>query len=192
MITNKIYTTELRRTFLTEGLPEPVNAADTHLQIFDNYIANTRMRLRSVRVPETKQWTRILEHRFPFDENDLTTWNVSQIYLDEAEHEVFAGFEGREIRKNRYFYKVDDKDIEIDIFLGDLWGLNIANVEFEDPEELDDFKGLDFAVKEVTRDPFFVNSNLVGKVFSDVQDRLARFGAHTNQKRRQLPPKFKN
>ncbi|NNE97590.1 MAG: hypothetical protein HKN25_01080, partial [Pyrinomonadaceae bacterium] len=95
MITNKIYTTELRRIFLTEGLPEPVSAADTHLQIFDNYIPNTRMRLRSVRVPETKQWTRILEHRFPFDENDLTTWNVSQIYLDEGEHAVFAVFEGR-------------------------------------------------------------------------------------------------
>ncbi|NNF00811.1 MAG: hypothetical protein HKN25_17480, partial [Pyrinomonadaceae bacterium] len=85
----------------------------------------------------------------------------------------------REIRKNRYFYKVDGKEIEIDIFLGDLWGLNIAKVIFANREELGKFKGLDFAVKEVTRDPFFVNSNLVGKVFSDVQDRLARFPAHT-------------
>ena len=180
MITNKIYTTELRRTFLTEGLPEPVKAADTHLQIFDNYIPNTRMRLRSVRVPETKQWTRILEHRFPFDENDLTIWNVSQIYLDENEYEVFKGFEGNEIRKNRYFYNVDDKDIEIDIFLGDLWGLNIAKTLFKDADELEAFGGIDFSVKEITRDSFFVNSNLGGKVFSDVQDRLAQFQTHAN------------
>lgn len=180
MITNKIYTTEFRRTFLTEGLPEPVKPADTHLQIFDNYIPNTRMRLRSVRVPETKQWTRILEHRFPFDENDLTMWNVSQIYLDEGEYEVFKGFEGREIRKNRYFYEVDGKAVEIDIFLGDLWGLNIAKTVFENGDQLGAFGGIDFALKEVTRDPFFVNSNLVGKVFGDVQAHLSQFSAHAN------------
>lgn len=179
MITDKIYSNELRRVFLTEGLPEPVKAADTHLQIFDNHIPNTRMRLRSVRVPETKQWTRILEHRFPFDKNDLTMWNVSRIYLDETEYEVFRGFEGHEIRKNRYFYTVDDKQVKIDIFLGDLWGLNIAKVIFADRDELEKFKEIEFSVKEVTRDPFFINSNLVGKVFSDVQDRLASYQLQT-------------
>ena len=171
----KIYTTEFRRIFLTEGLPEPTKASDTHLQIFDNYISNTRMRLRSIRVPETKQWTRILEQRFPFNVKDLTMWNVSQIYLDETEYEAFKGFKGRELRKNRYFYVVGGKEIEIDIFLGDLWGVNIAKAFFNNQRELSQYDGIGFSVKEVTQDPFFITSNLVGKVFSDVQDRLSNY-----------------
>ena len=58
---NKTSRTELRRVFLLENLPKPLTRASRHLQIFDNYIENTRLRLRSVRVPETKDWTWILQ-----------------------------------------------------------------------------------------------------------------------------------
>ena len=165
----RIYQTELRRVFLIQGLPEPLTRASSHLQIFDNYIENTRLRLRSVRVPETKKWSWILEHRFPPDENDLSIWKVAEMFLNEAEYHVFEQFEGREIRKNRYFYELDGKQLELDVFIGKLWGLNTAKVVFDSIEELQNFEIPPFVIREVTNNRFFVNENLVGKSFADVR-----------------------
>lgn len=175
---DKTYETELRRVFLIEHLPAPLTRASRHLQIFDNYIENTRLRLRSIRIPETKEWTWILEQRFPFE--DLSQWKVSRIYLNETEHGAFEIFEGREvkrnekvqtneIRKNRYFYDLGDKQIEIDVFLGELWGLNLAKVYFESLIELQQFQLPPMAIAEVTDRAFYIGRNLVGKTFADVQ-----------------------
>ena len=169
---------EMRRVFLIENLPAPLTRASRHLQIFDNYIENTRLRLRSMRVPETKQWTWILQQRFPLE--DLSRWQISEIYLNEAEHRAFEIFEGREvkkneraetgeIRKNRYFYGFGDERLEIDLFLGELWGLCLAKINFRSVEELTAFVAPSFAILEVTRNEFFVGANLIGKSFSDVQ-----------------------
>ncbi len=174
------YQIEMRRVFLIEDLPAPLTRASRHLQIFDNYIENTRLRLRSIRVPETKIWTWILEQRFPRNAGDLTVWNVAQIHLNDTEHAAFEIFEGREvrknervetneIRKNRYFYDFNDKKIEIDVFLGALWGLNLAKICFESLEELREFKLPPFAILEVTKNEFFGGGNLIGKTFADVQ-----------------------
>ena len=174
---------ELRRVFLLENLPDPLKRVDHHWQIFDNYIENTRLRLRSIRVPETKEWTYVLEQRAPLDESNSTAWNVARIYLNEAEHRAFEIFEGREvkknervetneIRKNRYFYETGEKKIEIDLFLGELWGLITAQVFFDDGRELEDFSPPPFAVAEVTNDEFFVGANLTGKTFADVQSEF--------------------
>lgn len=163
------YKSEFRRVFLIESLPEPLTRASRHLQIFDNYIDKTRMRLRSVRVPETKKWTWILEHRFPLDINDLSNWKTAELFLDEAEYQVFEQFEGREIRKNRYFYEFDGKQLELDLFIGKLWGLHLMKVVFENIDEMQKFPVTPFAILEVTNSHFFIGENLVGKDFADVQ-----------------------
>jgi len=168
---DKTYRNELRRLFLLEHLPEPMTRADAHLQIFDNYIESTRLRIRSVRVPETKEWNWILQQRFATDE-DSAHWKIAEMYLNEAEHQAFEQFEGREIRKNRYFYESDGRRIEIDVFLGKLWGLNLARVCFETLEDLRDFK-FPFAVLEVTSDKFFHGENLVEKTFAEVQTEVS-------------------
>lgn len=181
---NKTYRNELQRVFLIEGLPEPLKPADAHLQIFDNYIENTRLRLRSIRSPETKKWTFIMQQRIAVSE-DLTDLKIAEIYLNEAEHAAFEIFEGREIRKNervesneirknRYFYEPENKIIEIDVFLGDLWGLNLARAIFETEHDLKNFAVPLFAVAEVTNNPFFTGENLVGKKFADVQTEFAK------------------
>ena len=177
-MTKKISQTELRRVFLARDLPEPLTRASSHWQIFDNYIKNTRLRLRTIRVPKTGEWTWILQQRFPLE--DLTQWKVSEIYLNEAEHAVFEQFEGRhirqnekiesdEIRKNRYFHEFDGKLIEFDVFLGDLWGLNLAKVVFDDVREMKNFEIPPFAIEEVSENCFFTGENLVGKNFADVR-----------------------
>lgn len=179
---NKEAKIERRRVYLIPDLPEPLTKSSSHLQIFDNYIENTRLRLRSVRSPETKQWTFVLEQRFPLSE-DLFGWNVSEIYLNEAEHQAFESFEGREIktneraetnevRFNRYFYDDNGRQIAIDIYLGALRGLNLAKIFFDSEEEMRQFETPHFAIVEVTGNPFFTGVNLVGKNLADVREAV--------------------
>lgn len=179
---DKTYRTELRRLFLFQNLPAPLTAASRHLQIFDNYIENTRLRIRSVRSPETKQWIFVLQQINAVG-GDLSRSEISEIFLNEAEHKVFEQFEGREIkrnerattneiRKNRYFYEFNGKQIELDVFLGDLWGVNLARVAFENETEMKDFTAPPFAVLEATSNPFFAGANLVGKKLADVRAEL--------------------
>lgn len=181
---NKTYTDEFRRTFLLQNLPEPLTRSSSHLQIFDNYIENTRLRIRSVRSPETKEWTFILQQRFAVNEQ-LSHWKIAEIYLNESEHSIFEPFENREIkknervesneiRKNRYFLELDGKQIAVDLFLGDLWGLVLAKVDFETEKDLLEFEIPKFSVLEVTNDEFFSGGNLVGKKFADVQEEFKR------------------
>jgi len=184
-MTHGTYITQLRRLFLIKDLPEPLTRSSSHLQIFDNYIENTRLRIRSIRSPETKQWNFSLEQRFPADENDFLAWKIAEIKLNEAEHAVFELFEGREIRKNeriesseirknRYFYEFDGRQLEIDVYLGDLWGLNTAKATFETLEEMRNFKIPPFFLEEITNNPFFIDENLISKNFADVQTEFER------------------
>lgn len=181
---NKTYQTELRRLFLIQDLPEPLVKSSSHLQIFDNYIENTRLRIRSLRSPDTKEWHFLLQQRFPVGE-DFSHWKISEIHLNDVEHAVFEQFEGRkiseneradtnEIRKNRYFYDLDGRQIDIDLFLGALWGLNLARVGFENEKDFENFEVPPFAIAEVTDNPFFSGENLVGKHFRDIQAEFAR------------------
>jgi CYTH domain-containing protein len=166
----------MHRAFLIDGLPEPLTRASAHIQIFDNYIEGTRLRLRSVRNPETAGWTRIMQQRFPVNEDDLSTLKFSEIYLNDAEYAHFEVFEGNEIRKNRYFHEFDRKTFAFDVYLGKLWGLNIARIEFESLEELDQFEPPPFAVVEITNDPFFLGEVLVMKTFEDVRTEVSKLG----------------
>jgi CYTH domain-containing protein len=169
---DKTAQTEIYRLFLIEGLPEPLTPMSSHLQIFDNYIENTRIRLRNIRVPETKEWRHILQQRFRSDA-DAVQWKRSEIYLNAEEYAAFERFEGHEIRKNRYFHEFDGRSFDFDIYLGALWGLCTARVDLRSADETESFEPPPFALIDVTVDPFFDGSSLVKKNFADVQEHLA-------------------
>jgi CYTH domain-containing protein len=173
---DKTYRNDLYRAFLIEALPAPLTRASSHIQLFDNYIPNTRIRIRSIRVPETGEWTRMLQQRFAVESDALLIHKMAEIHLNDAEHAQFEIFEGNEIRKNRYFHEFDSRLFEFDVYLGTLWGLNRARVGFEHVEDLAAFVPPPFAVLEVTTDPFFFDENLVEKRFADIQAEVARLG----------------
>jgi len=173
---DKTNRTEIRRTFLLEGLPEPLTRASAHLQIFDNYIEGTRLRLRSIRDPQTAGWTRILQQRFPIVPKDLATIKFSEIFLNDIEYAHFQTFEGTEIRKNRYFHEFDGRNFAFDVFLGRLWGLNIARVDFGALDEYEQFLPPPFVVFEVTNNAFFLGETLVSKTFDEVRAEVTRIG----------------
>ena len=173
---DKTYRTEFRRRYLIEALPEPLTRASRHLQFFDNYITGTRMRIRSIRDPETKEWTRVLQQRLPGEMLGMNVLRIADIYLNEAEHTVFETFEGNEIRKNRYFHDFGGISFTFDVYLGPLWGLNIASVDFEDESAFTKFGPPSFAVFDVTNNPFFLGDSLFAKKFEDIQDEVAHIG----------------
>lgn len=170
---NKTAQTELHRLFLVEALPEPLTLASSHIQIFDNYIENTRLRFRKVRDPYTKTWTRMLQQRFPFDEDHGTVTKLAEIYLNDVEYKTFDRFLGREIRKNRYFHEVDLVSVAFDIYLGALWGLNTARVDFATVEAMTSYLPPPAFIFEVSNDPFFSGESLVEKSFADVQNAVS-------------------
>ncbi len=175
---NKTAQTEFSRLFLIDALPEPLTPASSHLQLFDNYIENTRIRLRAIRDPYSKAWTNILQQRLTVTGDEGPMTKLAEIHLNEAEHAAFEKFEGREIRKNRYFHEFDRVSFAFDVYLGALWGLNTAKVEFENRQQMKALVPPPFAVFEVTGDEFFTGHNLVDKSFADIQAQVANVAAN--------------
>jgi CYTH domain-containing protein len=167
-VESKYARVERERKFLLRELPEPLTRASRHIQIWDNYITNTRLRLRKIRLPETRKYILKLTQKFAADARDLSRNLITNTYLSPAEYAVLAIFEGNEIRKNRYPYEHEGRTYSIDVFLGALWGLMLAETSFETDEELREFTPPPFAFMEVTNDEMFAGGNLVNLSFEEI------------------------
>ena len=167
---------ERERRYLLRDLPEGLTRADPHLQITDNYITGSRLRLRKVRDPRTNKWTVKFTQKFAPDPNDLSRTIITNTYLNALEAETLSVFNSNEIRKNRYPFEFEGRKFTIDMFLGDLFGLVLAEVSFETDEELDNFPAPPFALAEVTNEPLFSGGRLSELTFSDVRAAIAERG----------------
>lgn len=171
---NKYARTERERRFLLLEMPEPLTRASEHVQIWDNYITNTRLRLRKIRVPKTKEYVLKLTQKFAPDLSDFSRTTITNIYLSPAEYNVLSIFEGNEIRKNRYPFEYEGRKYSIDFFLGVLWGLILAETEFETDEEMLAFTPPPFVFMEVTGDELFTGGRLVDLTGDEFQAELGR------------------
>ena len=162
---------ERERKFLLTQLPEPLTTASEHVQIWDNYITNTRLRLRRIRYPKTKEYVVKLTQKYPLEPEDLSRCVITNMYLSAMEYEVFSVFEGNEIRKNRYPFEFEGHKYGIDVFIGALSGLIIAEISFDSDEEMDAFTPPPFAVKELTQDIKFTG----GKLYDSTSDELREY-----------------
>src|SRR5688500_5342526 len=155
---------ERERRYLLRDLPEGMSRADPHLQITDNYMTGSRMRLRKVREPRTNKWTVKFTQKFAPDPDDLSRTIITNTYLNPLEAETLSVFNSNEIRKNRYYFDFDGHRFSVDMFLGDLFGLVLAEVGFETDEELDNFRKPPF-LAEVTNDAMFTGGRLCELTF---------------------------
>jgi CYTH domain-containing protein len=87
---------------------------------------------------------------------------------------VLSVFNANEIRKNRYSFEFAGRKFSIDMFLGDLFGLVLAEVGFESDEELENFPKPPFAQADVTNELLFSGGKLCELTFSDVRDEIGR------------------
>ena len=167
---------ERERRYLLRDLPEGITRADHHVQITDNYITGTRLRIRKVREPRTNKWTVKFTQKFAPDPNDLSRTIITNTYLNALEAEVLSVFDANEIRKNRYPFEFEGRKFSVDMFLGDLFGLVLAEVGFETDEELDNYPKPPFALADVTNDPLFAGGRLCELTFSEVREEILRSG----------------
>src|SRR4029077_19414244 len=143
---------ERERRYLLDDLPEGMTRADHHLQITDNYITGTRLRIRKVRDPRTNKWVVKFTQKCAPNPNDLSRTIITNLYLNATEAETISIFAANEIRKNRYYYDFEGRRFSIDMFIGDLFGLVLAETGFDTDEELDQFSTPSFAIADVTND----------------------------------------
>ena len=163
---------ERERRYLLQDLPEGMTRADSHVQITDNYITGTRLRLRKVRDPRTNKWTVKFTQKFAPNSEDFSRTVITNTYLNAAEYEVLSVFEANEIRKNRYPFEWEGRRFTIDMFLGDLFGLVLAEVSFESDAELASFSKPPFAIAEVTNNELFTGGKLCDLKFEDIRDEI--------------------
>ena len=165
---------ERERRFLLRDLPEGLTRADPHVQITDNYITGTRLRLRKVRDPRTNKWIVKFTQKFVPNPDDLSRTIITNTYLNPLEAETLSVFNTNEIRKNRYHFDFEGRTFSVDMFLGDLFGLVLAEVSFETDEELDKYRKPPFALAEVTNDPVFTGGRLCELTFSEVREAILK------------------
>src|SRR5229473_4417070 len=167
---------ERERRYLLRDLPKGLTRADHHLQITDHYITGTRLRIRKVRDPKTNKWIVKFTQKFAPNPEDLSRTIITNTYLNATEAETLAIFEANEIRKNRYRFEFEGRQFSIDMFLGDLFGLVLAEVGFETDDELDSFAKPDFAIADVTNNELFTGERLSELTFEDIRNEIARVG----------------
>ena len=167
---------ERERRYLLQDLPAGLTRADHHLQITDNYITGTRLRIRKVRDPKTNKWTVKFTQKFAPNPEDLSRTIITNTYLNATEAETLSIFEANEIRKNRYSFEFNGRKFSIDMFLGDLFGLVLAEVSFETDEELDGFPKPPFAIADVTNNEIFTGRRLSELTFEDIRNEIANSG----------------
>jgi CYTH domain-containing protein len=165
---------ERERRYLLQDLPAGLTRTSSHMQITDNYITGTRLRLRKVRNPQTNKWIVKFTHKWAPDPKDLSRTLITNIYLTAYEYETISIFEGNEIRKNRYVLEFEGRKFSVDMFLGDLLGLVLAEVGFESDEELDSFPMPSFALADVTNNEVFTGGRLCHLTFDDVRGEVKR------------------
>jgi CYTH domain-containing protein len=167
---------ERERRYLLQDLPEGLTRADPHLQITDNYISGTRLRIRKVRDPRSNKWTVKFTQKFAPNPADFSRTIITNVYLNALEAETLAMFDANEIRKNRYSFEFDGRRFSVDMFLGDLFGLVLAEVSFETDDELESFAKPPFAIAEVTNNKLFTGGELSQLTFSDIREEIVKSG----------------
>lgn len=164
---------ERKRIYLLEALPAPLTRADDHWQIFDDYTAGGEFRLRQIRVPQTREWFRFREKIEVISSGQRgLTLEITRVFLPDEGFSGHAAHAEKEIRKNRYFPELEGREMAIDVFLGNLWGLILAQAFFDTDEEMEQFTVPEFAVMEVSGNQFFRGENLVEKNFEQVREEF--------------------
>jgi CYTH domain-containing protein len=147
---------EREKRFLLAALPDGIKK--TFRLIEDTYFQDTRLRLRKVTNPLGQTLELKLTQKFAVQGQGATDRNITNLYLNQREYEMFAKLAGHRLRKRRYDYTGSSHPYSIDVFEGHLAGLMLAEVEYGPNEPIPALPS--FALKDVTDDLFFTGGYL--------------------------------
>jgi CYTH domain-containing protein len=171
---------EYRRMYLVADMPEGLVRSDDHVQLSDEYIPRTRLRIRKVRVPGERSREWILQQRLWLSETSNMLSQTVNMQLNEAEYAQFQYFEGSEIRKNRYASVIEGREAVTDVYLGELSGLIRVSFGFEAIEAAAGFNPLGRTIfADITDNTFYRDDNLVNVLSAGLSEALADLFADT-------------
>lgn len=162
---------ELERTFLAKSLPDLRSIEST--EIIDIYIPKEAEHptLRIRKMGDIYEMTK----KTPVHDNDSSKQIEQTIVLSEDEFNSLRLLDGKITHKIRYFYRLNNKVMEIDAFQGNLKGLVLIDVEFDNEKSMEEFVMPDFCLCEVTQETFLAGGMLCGKTYSDIENDLNKF-----------------
>lgn len=162
---------ERERRFLVSPVFRPDLIGANAILIEDHYIDGSRFRLR--RMTESSTGRVVLKLSKKYDVADVLARPMVTAYLDEAEYALFATLPGRALTKRRFPVMTTHGCFGIDRFEGPLAGLELAEIEFDDPAVGKAIPTPDWAVREVTHDARFQGGALALYDRAQVQALLA-------------------
>lgn len=151
---------EEERRFLLSDFPADLDSDSHFVRIIDNYIDGTRLRLRRIESPEGKVGVYKLGQKYKSPELKAHETIMTNIYLNKAEYRTFEYLPGSSLIKRRYSYQHEGFDYSLDRFEGHLEGLLMAEIESRGNIDLTQLPVPDFALREVTDDPFYSGSHI--------------------------------
>ncbi len=171
MVEEKYAVGEYERRFLLDRIPDDVADPRT---IVDEYITDTRLRLRTVHWPDTDQRDQKLGHKRRLVESDPTGIMCTSLYLDDDEITVLATLPSRRLVKTRWRLTLGEVAASIDVFEESLEGLIMLEVDLGGPDLLAMFTPPDWVGPEVTHDEHFTGGELAGVSFQDLAPHISR------------------
>lgn len=151
---------ECERRFLLLAPPEGLKLDGDYSRIVDLYFPDTRLRLRRMETAEGQVIAYKMTQKYASEEQPDHQRVITNLYLDANEYAEMSRLGGRQLVKRRYTYYYDNDRYAIDIFAGHLRGLVLAEIESTDDAALSQLVPPPFAIREVTRDPFFTGGYL--------------------------------
>jgi len=149
--------------------------------ITDRYFPNTRLRLRHMESISGNEHIYKLTQKYRSETQQAYETTITNIYLTPAEYHHLAALDAAILKKTRYPYAVQSYSLSIDVFEGRHQGLILAEMEFEEKAEADEFVLPSFLFKDVTDDPFFTGGNLVTMTDEEFRQGLSqRIRDHEN------------
>ena len=162
-------------TFLLNELPVGLDKFPSKI-LEDNYIpADSEHPV--VRIRRNGDKLSIVK-KYPADadnsevEGDSSRMIEHTIPLSHKEYDFLNQLDGKRLKKRRFFYEIDGKTADIDVFLDKLAGLVLIDFEFNSEEEMSKFIKPDFIGADVTQDSAIAGGILAGKSYADIADAL--------------------
>ncbi len=145
---------EIERKFLIDELPKHLDLAGKKI-IEQGYISTSPV----IRIRRSND-----EYILTIKGKGLVEREEFELFIEKNEYEdLKKKLEYNIIKKTRYIYKDKKYTYEVDEFDGHLKGLLLAEIEFQNKKEADDFTPEAWLGKEVSNDPSYQNSNLCKK-----------------------------
>ena len=156
--------TEIEKTFVVNNPPKNLEQY-CHEEIQQGYFFRSAEPLRIRKKGKKFEMTK----KFPSSESFSTQEEIT-ILLNEEEFNLFWPLTKFRLEKTRYFIPLEGGlTCELDVFVGDLEGLIVAEVEFESTEQMKNFVVPKWFGKDVTEQSETGNAFLAGKKYEEVR-----------------------